>query len=516
MSAEHFDLANLSSFGEVEAENDPVLEYFLQTDAVKEIRSNDTLLALGRKGSGKTALVRFFADQKGEQASRSLNLGGYPWNVHRSRVDKGAAEIEAYVASWKYVIAVQLALLAYERTPSKTTPSATAIKLFAEQNYGGVNPSLDDLLVPEKLKLTGTTLEPTVLGNKLGSIAFTRGSQDLLLGRELDALSKALLIAAANVGSEAGKVSLQLHFDELDQGITQFDDGRKQMLVGLILAARQVRQMTKDYGVHISTIVYLRTDLWDELSFSDKNKITQTASLNIEWNAESLLALVNERLSKRLGVGASWDNVAEAQKLRGSQSKWNHILARTFLRPRDVIKFLNIALAGAKNRVGGEKKKPVGEDGEAVVHLENQDITYARDEYSRYLRAELDDEIAAHWPQWEEAVQACSALSTLTFNKEEFIAQYDRRKSSNNQLSADEALKMLYRFSVIGYERRSGYGGASWAFQYTNPEAGWDNAANRFKVHLGLKEYAKLREERAQSWTAFSDIELDERSPYED
>jgi hypothetical protein len=60
----------------------------------------------------------------------------------------------------------------------------------------------------------------------------------------------------------------------------------------------------------------------------------------------------------------------------------------------------------------------------------------------------------------------------------------------------DEALEYLYRFSVIGYDRRSGYGGSSWAFQYTNPETGWDAGASRFKVHLGLKEYAKLREGR--------------------
>ena len=59
----------------------------------------------------------------------------------------------------------------------------------------------------------------------------------------------------------------------------------------------------------------------------------------------------------------------------------------------------------------------------------------------------------------------------------------------------EDALAQLYRFSVIAYERRSGYGGSSWAFQYTDPEAGWDNAATRFKVHPGLKEYAKLREE---------------------
>jgi hypothetical protein len=60
----------------------------------------------------------------------------------------------------------------------------------------------------------------------------------------------------------------------------------------------------------------------------------------------------------------------------------------------------------------------------------------------------------------------------------------------------------LYRFSVVGYDRRSGYGGSSWAFQYTDPQAGWDAGASRFKVHLGLKEYAKLREAREPTpWT---------------
>ena len=29
---------------------------------------------------------------------------------------------------------------------------------------------------------------------------------------------------------------------------------------------------------------------------------------------------------------------------------------------------------------------------------------------------------------------------------------------------------------------------------------GWDNSASRFKVHLGLKEYAKLREESEATW----------------
>jgi hypothetical protein len=327
------------------------------------------------------------------------------------------------------------------------------------------------------------------------------------LGSELNAVSDSLLQTAVQVAEEAALETLQLHFDELDQGITIFDESRKEMLTGLVLAARDVRQSTRNLEAKLSPIIYLRTDLWYDLSFSDKNKITQTKTLTLEWDSDNLIALVNARLQARLGKGANWETVSTERSMRGSQTKWNHILNRTFRRPRDVIKFLNFALGQAKERVKLSNAKLESDATPSIVQLDNEDVTYARDAYSRYLKAELDDEIIAHWPQWEEALQACSAISTLTFGRGEFIAEYERRRSAGNLLNAAEALKMLYRFSVIGYERRSGYGGASWAFQYTNPEAGWDNAANLFKVHLGLKEYARLREERAQTWSPSSSID---------
>jgi hypothetical protein len=257
------------------------------------------------------------------------------------------------------------------------------------------------------------------------------------------------------------------------------------MLIGLVLAARDIKRVgERKYGA-INPVVYLRTDLWDDLQFSDKNKISQTLTFHLEWNSKSLLDLVETRLRAKLAPGASWNDISEEGLMRGSQSKWNHILARTFLRPRDVIRFLNTALDRAKER-----------GGEMPLTFANEDIVRSREDYSSYLKQELDDEIRPHWAYWDEALQACSAISTITFERDDFEREYAQRKSPKNDVTAAEALALLYRFSVIGYERRSGYGGSSWAFQYTDPEAGWDNVANRFKVHLGLKEYAKLREAR--------------------
>ncbi|MEW5928116.1 MAG: hypothetical protein AB1941_11575 [Gemmatimonadota bacterium] len=478
-------LRGLTTFGEVAAEDEPVLDYFLTTDTVRRIADNEVLIVLGRKGSGKTAIVRHFAESGDTASSRALNLGSYPWNVHQRRRDLGASEIEAYVESWRYLISVELAALALRQSGLKNSEPAKSLVKFLEQNYGGIDPEIGDILRPDKLTLQGLSFAPQVLGNALGSIALERSNTDHRLGRELGALADALINAVLEISRQTNLERLLLHFDELDRGLTQLDTPRAEMLTGLVLAARAIRAACSDAPITIAPVVYLRSDLWDELKFSDKNKIEQTAALTIEWNPSSLLALVEERIKAKLGEAASWDWVTDNRLMRGSQSKWHHIIARTFLRPRDVIAFLNATLVQAR-------KRPV----EPLIFI-NEDVTKARESYSPYLKKELEDEIPAHWPQWEEGLRACAAAQTLTFDKAEFVRHYEARRSSGNPRTADEALETLYSFSVIGYQRRSGYGGSSWAFHYTDPEAGWDPSATRLKVHLGLKEYAKLREERS-------------------
>ena len=480
-------LRELESFGDVAAEDDAILDYFLSTDAANRLADREAFLVLGRKGAGKTALVRHFSESGAFGLAKQLNLRGYPWAVHARKVDEGASKIEAYVASWRYLICVELASLLLSAGYARASSEYRVLAAFLSDNYGGVSPDLGVLLRPKKLILSKASFEPTVLGNKLGSISLERASGDPDLGLELDALSKAILGSITSLADRIGIEALSLHFDELDHGLAHLDEEKKLMLVGLILAVRSLRIETKYAAVNINPVVYLRSDLWEELEFSDKNKISQTHAIHIEWDDASLKELINARLGARMDVGVSWDDVVDDELMRGSQPKWNHIIARTFLRPRDVIKFLNEALVQAKARPGNN------------ILFSNKDIVGARDGYSAYLKKELDDEILPHWAHWEEALQACSAISTITFERAAFEAEYNSRRSKRNEVSVDEALEHLYTFSVIGYERRSGYGGSSWAFHYSDPQAGWDRSATRFKVHLGLKEFAKLREERVKS-----------------
>lgn len=204
MHTNQISLENLKSFGDVAAEDDPVLDYFLTTDAVQRIERNELFLILGRKGSGKTALVRFFAERNEQTVSKPLSLSGYPWSVHAVRIDRGAAEIEAYVSSWRYLISLEVALLAFEKTSDKNHPNAKAIKKFVEDNFGKINPSLGDVLRPPKIHLSGTSFEPELFGFKLGSIDFERKPGDLGLGVELNALSDVLLNTAIGLAHDSG------------------------------------------------------------------------------------------------------------------------------------------------------------------------------------------------------------------------------------------------------------------------------------------------------------------------
>jgi hypothetical protein len=328
------------------------------------------------------------------------------------------------------------------------------------------------------------TLEPGALGIKLGALRWERQSGDFGLKSDVGAVANALLNAAVHVGQvESDMRPILVHLDELDQGLNVLDEARKSMITGLVIAARNIRTKFGDGPPLIRPVVYLRTDLWDQLRFSDKNKITQTSTVRIEWTPDELKKLIERRASVKLDAQVYWEDLEDGELMRGSQKKWMHMVSRTYLRPRDIIKFCNEVLEIARTR-----------DARAV-HFINDDVNLARDRYSAYLRSELDDEIVPHWPTWHVALDALSAIETVTFQIDQFKENFDARRTLQCP-SADEALERLFDFSVIGWERRAHTGGSSWTFRYISSDTRWDPSAHRFKTHPGLKEYLRLKETR--------------------
>ena len=479
-------LTNMISFGAIAAEDDSVLDYFLTTSAVEKIASGKILLVLGRKGSGKTALVKHFTETEPKIHGQPLSLRSYPWNSHAVLVDRGASSAEAYVASWRLLIVIRLASMIVKLGEAKYTDTLKGLSIFLIENFETTEPETRTTLARQRLKVAGLTVEPKIAGVSIGSISFGGPVRSQVLGAELDSLANSLLKDVSTAIAELQIANLFLHFDELDQGLDVLDETKKRMLIGLILAARQIKG-SSDIQANICPIVYLRSDIWEQIGFSDKNKITRTSTVKLTWNEQTLRALIENRLKSKLGKATTWEDVEDGAKMRGSQPKIQHMFSRTLLRPRDVIQFLNEALEIAKCR-----------SSDPLVFI-NDDFNKCRDRYSEYLKEELDDEIMPHWPHWGEALQACSKTQTITFDKDQFIKNYDSMRSADNKFSSELALEKLYQFSVVGYLQPSRGGGSSWLFRYADTSSEWDATASRLKVHIGLKEHAKLKEERASN-----------------
>src|SRR5882672_663673 len=192
------NLVTLNSFGEVAAEDDAVLDYFVQTNTYQQIIDGSRMLVLGRKGSGKTALVRFLTEHPASRLlSRALRFRDYPWTVHAQRVDHGASPIEAYTVSWEYLIAVHLASMVFDAIGDCNDPDITKIGRFLRNNYGQAKAELKDTLVPDALRVEGS-FEPMAFGFKLLKIDLRRKPSERSLGSELSVLTDAILRAVMN------------------------------------------------------------------------------------------------------------------------------------------------------------------------------------------------------------------------------------------------------------------------------------------------------------------------------
>lgn len=473
---------NIRSIGKNAAEADAVLDYFLTTDAVQKIASNDAFLILGRKGSGKTALVRHFTKDENNPFAVALNLRGYPWGLHAALGNSQGSEIEKYVASWRYLIAAQAASAVLSVKRSNEIEEEKRLRTFFKQNYGAPSVDVERVFALEKLKIDKAILDPKIAGNSIGSIEFKSVKPDF--GQQIEAVATEVTRLIHVVMNYRGTARIELHFDELDFGIEKFERQRELMIVGLVLAAQTFSAGIDSSKQIVRPFVYLRHDLWDSFNFSDRNKISRGGALFLNWNSSSLQQMVDVRLTKLVGHQTHWNDLIDADRMRGTQQKWDYIVARTLDRPRDVISFINMIL---------ESKASNGA-------LTNEEVNNARAEYSTYFKEELDDEIKAHWPEWEDAVAALRDIGYVTFSKQQFVGAYNVVKSESNPVQDPmDALLKLFEYSVVTYRRPKGGGGTEWNWRYKNRTATFDPRAENFRVHPGLIEFANLREERRSS-----------------
>lgn len=444
-------------------------------------------LVLGRKGSGKTAIYRrLLGKDDSTVLAEGYSFEDYPWHHHDLQAEVGVPEERRYVHSWKYLILMNLAKILLNKDNSQPWCDSSfepiqRLEAFVVDSYGSSDPDMATLFSPDqRIKVKGS------IDFKLVKVEGERVSmQDLPV--HIQAVNRAM--QECIVRSLNPSLKYYICFDQLDLGFSIKDPTYSQRLVGLIIAAKDIFLAARESGKNLSPTVFLRDDIFHELQFEDKNKITENYASWITWNASStaqsaltLKRLMETRFTEVVGqpdLPVIWEDVFEedsGSRMPGRQTKYQHICDRTFLRPRDMIKFCNEVLVHFKN---GES---------STDRFDNNCVHSAREGYSEYLLNEIDDEISKHVPAYREYLEIIKSIGQEKFELGTFQDIYKDRFTEPGS-SAIRAIEDLFTFSIISYLKPGGRGGGSeYVWRYKDSRARFDPTVKSFRVHPGFKE----------------------------
>lgn len=487
------------SFGSIDADADQLLKSCFQDHpAYRSVHQMKRFVILGRKGSGKTAIYKkVITENEPDSYSFGYSFDDYPWHHHNLQSEVGVPEERKFIHSWKYLILLGLAkiLLNNDRTQpwdnSEAVEALSALEDFVVDSYGTRDPDMSQLFSPRrKLHFKGGINAKffQIQGESVAIEELPKHIQDVNR-----AMEKAILTALNP------NCRYYICFDQLDLGYSPEDKAYSHRLIGLLIAARDLFVKASEASKSFNPVVFLRDDIFEELHFEDKNKITDNYATWVTWDEDKDGGLTLRKMMERrfaevlLPRGAEqmfldWNLVFDEQKeMPGHQSKYKHICDRTFLRPRDMIKFCNEVLEEYKRRTSGESfgQPELGHSEEIFI---NEDVHAAREDFSNYLVRELDDEISKHVPRYEEYLEVLKTIGSERFNFSEFEKIFNQRQ----ELKEDDpwkALDELFKFSIISYLRPGGRGGGSeYVWRYRGARARLDPTVDSFRVHPGLKE----------------------------
>ncbi len=405
--------------------------YFLRTPHVEAALQLRRTLFLGRKGAGKSALFtqlpRLVAEA-GHQATKVISVtpDQYAWNALRQYQETGLLPEQAHSNAWKFTLAIEAgaALTAVSEESLKSEPAIEALKRlkqFVKENYGDAAPSL--------IKTAGQLLKGIKSFN-VSAFGFgaglTRATEEQPVTPQI---IESILAAIAAVAQEIGIV---IALDKLDDS-WEGSDQSKQLLIGLLKASKDINDKYKgeSIGSGLAVIVFLRADIYEGLSFDDKDKYRATEQ-SIDWSPDLLRDMVQERLPEQ--VSAS--ELFEPGEMRGSIAPFNYIAKRTFLRPREILQFLDECIRRA---------------GLNATLITKENVREAEEKYSSWKVEDLKQEYRRLYPEFEEIVETLRQAQNRYDTFDEFEMHLrSRAPDLVGRLGVRRVIERLFNASAIG------------------------------------------------------------------
>lgn len=422
--------------GGLDAESDHKLAaHFIETPHVDRAVAGRRTLFLGRKGSGKSALFRQLSTILRERGGSprevrvvELTPDEYAWAALKGYEEQGLLPEHAHTNAWKLTLAIAAAgaIASTEREWGPDARNAVdRLKQFVKENFGEFQPSM--LATATKVVKGLKSFNLSAFGFGVGFDRAEMAAQPITPG-VIDALMDTLAVAFR-------EQPVLLELDRLDDSWDGSPEA-EQLLIGLLKAAKDMNDAFGAGSGGLRVLVFLRSDVYDGLRFDDKDK-HRPLEEHILWDPEGL----REMLSKRLPDEIDADELFESGDMRGSIKPFNYIVKRTFLRPREILQFVELAL---------------GEEDPKATEISKDSIRNAEARYSRWKVEDLRQEFSKVYPEFATLLEALRQ-EVHRYESIDELARVLEKKAPQaiERLGIRRALEVLFDASVIGIRLRA-------------------------------------------------------------
>ncbi|MFJ8504461.1 P-loop ATPase, Sll1717 family [Streptomyces avermitilis] len=333
-------------FGRDDAERDfadgLLQEGFKETAAYNAVVSGRKMMVIGRKGVGKSAIcVRLASagaphyggtalitpdDAAGEEI-RQFELAGLTGDHAKSLM-------------WRYVFALRAAQYVVRHAADhagRPPASVKALRSFLKANQELIGEPRDSSGFGQWLQGLRGSLSLEAFGVKASADFNQTPTEGARAAHRLRILEDGVRGAFVDLGC-APAHRLLLLVDQLEQ-VWSADVESNSLIIGLLLAARH---LGSQYGSSLKCALFLRSDIYDALSFGEGDKF-RSDELRVEWTGSDLedLVLRRARASVRAELTAQqlWGGIFP-RTVRGRDTA-SYLLSHALPRPRDLIQYLN-------------------------------------------------------------------------------------------------------------------------------------------------------------------------------
>jgi hypothetical protein len=350
---EKVDLGDLAAENEILA----LRSYFVPTGQYNEAKRGHARLVVGRKGAGKTAIFYGIRSAYLPEKSRlvlDLKPEGHQFIKLREAVLNGllpGLQMHVLTAFWNYLLLMEIAhkIVHFEEQRSyhdERLRRAYQATKTAYETYSVQGAEQGDF--SERL----LALVDEILKRKesIGKVGATAEVTQLIYRKDIRPLNDAI----GEFVHASKKEDIWLLVDNLDKGWPIFDVKNEDiyLIKSLLEATRKLQRQFENRSVEFHAVVFLRNDIYHHLILDPADRGKDTAAL-LDWNdAETLKEMLRRRIVQSTGLDESFDELWRlffVSHVLGEES-FSYILARTLMRPREVLRFMRDCINVAVNR----------------------------------------------------------------------------------------------------------------------------------------------------------------------